>query len=67
MNGQTRKHNIKCLTCDEEIKEPLSSYFAETHITANPGYVEYVIVIEMPSAKAPDSKPTMVFDGAKKH
>ena len=68
MNGQTRKHTIKCLVCDEEIKEPLSSHFAETHITANPGHLEYRIVIEMPSAKVPDSKPTLVFDdGTEKH
>jgi hypothetical protein len=54
--------------CDEEITEPLSPYFAETHITANPGHLEYRIVIEMPSAKVPDSKPTLVFDdGTEKH
>lgn len=61
MNGQTRKHTIKCLTCDEEIKEPLSSYFAETHITANPGHLEYRIILEMPSANVPDNEPSLVF------
>lgn len=62
MSGQTRKHTIKCLMCDEEIKEPLSSDFADSHITANPGHLEYRVVIEMSSAKVPDSKPTLVFD-----
>ncbi len=62
MNGQTRKHVIKCLMCDEKITEPLSSDFADSHITANPGHQEYRTVIEIPSAKVPDSKPTLVFD-----
>ncbi len=68
MNSQTREHAIKCLMCDEGITEPLGSYFAESHLTANPGHLEYRIVIEMPSAQVPDSKPTLVFDDdAEKH
>lgn len=67
MNDQTRKHTIKCLTCDEEIKEPLGSYFAETHITCNPGHLEYRITVEMPFANIQDNEPTLVFDKAEKH
>ncbi len=48
--------------CNEEITEPLSSNFAEPHITANPGHLEYRIIIEMPSANVPDNEPTLVFD-----
>ena len=47
--------------CNEQIKEPLSSYFAETHITANPGHLEYRIIIEMPYANVPDNEPSLVF------
>ncbi len=61
MNSQTRKHTVKCLMCNEEIKEPLSSCFAETHITANPGHMEYRIIIEMPSAGVPDNESSLVF------
>jgi hypothetical protein len=67
MNSQTRKHTVKCLMCDEEITEPLSPNFAEPHITANPGHLEYRIIIEMPSANVPDNKPTLVFDDAERH
>ncbi len=31
MNSQTRKYTVKCLMCNEEIKEPLSSYFADAY------------------------------------
>ena len=47
--------------CNEQIKEPLSLYFAETHITANPGHLEYRIIIEMPYANVPDNEPSLVF------
>ncbi len=68
MNSQTRKHTVKCIMCNEEIKEPLSSHFVEAHITANLGHLEYGIVIEMPSAKVHDGWPTLVFDdNAEKH
>ncbi len=68
MDRQTRKHTIKCLMCNEEIKEPLGSYFAEPHITSNPRHPEYRIIVEMPSANAQDNdKPTLVFDNSKKH
>ncbi len=61
-------HHIKYLMNDEEITEPLSSDFADSHITANPGHLEYRTVIEMPSAKDLNSKPTRVFDDdAEKH
>ena len=61
MNSQTRKHTIKCLMCNEEIKETLSSCFAETHLTANPGHLEYRIIVEMPSAEVPDNESSLVF------
>jgi hypothetical protein len=47
--------------CNEEIKEPFSSCFADTHITANPGHLEYRIIIEMPSADVPDNESSLVF------
>jgi hypothetical protein len=54
--------------CDEEITEPLSPYFADSHITSNPGHLEYRIIVELPSSNVPDNKPTLVFDGdAEKH
>ena len=61
MHSQTGKHTIKCLVCNEEIKETLSSCFAETHITANPGHLEYRIIIEMPSADVADNELSLVF------
>ncbi len=65
---QTRKYTIKCLMCNEEITEPLGSYFAEPHITAKPGHLEYRIIVEMPSANAPDNdEPTLVFGDSEKH
>ncbi len=64
MTSQTKKYTVKCLMCDEEITEPLSPNFAEPHITANPGHLEYRVIIEMPSANVPDAKPTLVFDDA---
>ncbi len=68
MNRQTRKHTVKCLMCNEEITEPLGSYFAESHITSTPCHLEYGIIVEMPSANAPDNdKPTLVFDDSEKH
>ncbi len=59
MNGQTRKHIIKCFMCNEEIKESLSSHFADLY-NCLPCHLECRIVIEMPSAKVPDTKPTVV-------
>jgi len=47
--------------CNEVIKESLSSCFAETHITANPGHLEYRIIMEMPSADVPDNESFLVF------
>ncbi len=68
MNRQTRKHTVKCLMCNEEITEPLGSYFAEPHITSTHCHLEYRIIVEMPSANAPDNdKPTLVFDDSEKH
>ncbi len=67
MNNQTKKITVKCLMCDEVITEPLSSKFAELHITTNPGHLEYRIIIEMPSTNIPDNKPALVFDNAEKH
>ena len=61
MHSQTNKHIIKCLMCNEEIKETLSSSFAQTHITANPGHLEYRIIMEMPSADVPDNESSLVF------
>lgn len=46
---------------------PLSPDFAEPHISANPGHLEYIIIVEMPSSIVPDNKPTLVFDDAEKH
>ncbi len=57
MSGQTRKHTIKCLMCYEKITEPLGPDFAEPHITANPGHLEYRIIVEMPSSIVPYNKP----------
>ncbi len=53
--------------CDEEIEEPLSPNFAEPHITANPGHLEYRVIVEMPSANVPNDQPTLVFDDANQH
>lgn len=61
MTCQTRKYFVKCLMCNQEIKEPLSSYFAESHITANPGHLEYRVIVEMPSANVPYDEPYLVF------
>ncbi len=67
MSGQTRKHTITCLMCDEGITDLSSPDFAEPHITANLGHLEYRIILEMPSSIVPCSKPTLVFDDAEKH
>lgn len=69
MNSHAKKITVKCLMCDEEITEPIGSNFAEPHITANPGHLEYRIIIEMPYANVPDNhnKPTLVFDNTEKH
>ena len=53
--------------CDEEITEPLSPNFAAPHIKANPGHLEYWIIIEMPSENVPDNKSILVFDDGERH
>jgi hypothetical protein len=53
--------------CDEEITESLNSNFAEPHISANPGHLEYRIIVSMPSTNVPENKPTLVFDDAEKN
>ncbi len=40
-----------------EKSEPSSPDFAEPHITANPGHLEYRIIVEMPSSIVPYNKP----------
>ena len=67
MDSQTKKITVKCLMCDEEITEPLSSSFAELHIASNPGHLEYRVTLEMPSSNVPDNQPTLVFDDKKEH
>jgi len=67
VNNQIKKYVVKCLMCDEEIEEPLSPNFAEPHITANPGHLEYRVIVEMPSANVPNNQPTLVFDDADQH
>ncbi len=62
MNNQTKRYVVKCLMCDEEITEPFSPDFADPHITANPGHLEYRIIVELPSSNVPNNKPTLVFD-----
>ncbi len=65
MDNQTKRYVVKCLMCDEEITEPLSSSFVGQHIAINAGHLEYRVTLEMPSSNVPDNKPTLVFDDKK--
>ena len=52
--------------CGEEITEPLGSNFAEKHIVANPGHLEYKVILEIPSSNIPANQPSLVFDDGDK-
>jgi hypothetical protein len=50
MNDQSIKYRVTCLMCNEEMGYISTPAFAEQHIAANPGHLEYRVVVEMPAS-----------------